>query len=153
MPLPVELRKQQDRIDAYVRRVEPDADDYKKAVFAKWLIMLSAGYTETALKEIIGQYVESRANRKISLFSSNQIERYLSINMEKLCEILGSFSAVWASDLRVQATASQIEALNSVKNLRDLFAHGRDNGVRWSTATQYWSEIKGLTLVLDAVVR
>lgn len=127
-------------------------DDYQKSVFAKWLIMLTAGFVEKSLQDIISDYVTKRSNRSIADFSTKQIGRYLSINAEKLDEIIGSFSKQWVLDFRLRASSSQIEALNSVKNLRDVFAHGGENGVGWTTAVNYWREVRALIEHLNDVV-
>lgn len=127
-------------------------DDYQKSVFAKWLIMLTAGFVEKSLQDIMAEYVTKRSNKSIADFSSKQISRYLSINAEKLDEIVGGFSRQWVVELRSRASSPQIEALNSVKNLRDVFAHGGENGVGWTTAVNYWREVRGLMEHLNDIV-
>lgn len=152
MPLPSEARSLSDKVDSYISRMNGEQDDFKKAVYAKWLIMLTAGYVEKSLQSIMKSYSESRGNKKVSDFVSRQIARHLSINMDKLREVVGSFSRSWVDELDSKATISQVEAINSVKTLRDQFAHGSDNGVRWSTATGYWNEIKELMEVVNDIV-
>ena len=152
MPITQELRAQRDRIDHFVVRINTETDDFKRSVFAKWLIMQTAGFIEYGMQETIAEYVRARSNRNISDFSARQIERYLSINVEKAEEILGAFSSTWVAALRLRATPAQIEAVNSVKSLRDLFAHGKDNGIRWSTACDYWRLVKDFIDHVDAVM-
>lgn len=152
MPLPSEARSLSDKVDSYVSRMSGEQDDFKKAVYAKWLVMLTAGYVEKSLQSIMKTYAENRGNKNVSDFVSRQISRYLSINMDKLREVIGSFSKSWVDDLDAKATISQVEAINSVKTLRDQFAHGSDNGVRWSTATGYWNEVKKLMENVNDIV-
>lgn len=114
--------------------------------------MLTAGFVEKAPQDIISEYVTYRSNRRISDFSSKQISRYLSINVEKLDEIVGGFSKHWVTDLKAKASSAEFEALNSVKNLRDVFAHGGENGVGWTTAVNYWTGVKSLMEHLHDVV-
>lgn len=152
MPLPAASRALADKVDAYIARVGTEQDEFRKAVFAKWLVMLTAGFVEKSLQEILKNYTERRGNREVAHFVSRQVAKYLSINMDKMEEILGGFSAAWPKILRAQVSDAQVEALNSVKNLRDLFAHGSDNGVRWSTAVDYWKAVRALMEVVEAVV-
>ncbi len=153
MPLPTATRARVDKVDSYIRRVSLNADDFQQSVFAKWLVILTAGFVEKAVQDIITEYVGNRSNRQIADFSSKQISRYLSINVEKLDEILGGFSRQWVLDLKSTATSAQLEALNSVKNLRDVFAHGGENGVGWTTALNYWLEVKKLIENINVVVK
>lgn len=152
MPLPAATRARIDRIDGFVRRVSSETDDYQLSIFAKWLVMLTAGFAEKALQDIISAYVERRANKSIAGFSSRQVAKYLSINSEKLHEVVGGFSSDWTTNLKSSATESQFSALNSVKSLRDLFAHGGENGIGWTTAQKYWTEVKSLMVLVDTTV-
>lgn len=152
MPLPARSRAQAAKIDAYVKRLDAEQNEYQKTIYAKWLIMLSAGFVEKTLQEILSDYAEKRGNKQMSAFVARQVTKYLSINMDKMMDVLQGFSGDWPEQLRAASTPRQIAAVNSVKSLRDLFAHGSDNGVSWGTASGYWKEVKSLMEVVNVVV-
>jgi hypothetical protein len=118
----------------------PAVDIGVQGFFASHLVILASGHIEISVREIVCQYVTHRSNQKISRFSIKTLEYENSLNCEKISKILDKFDTDWKSELATKILASEKEAVDSLKTLRDQIAHGKPNGTGYITVKRYYED-------------
>ena len=113
------------------------ADLRIQPVFAAHLITLASGHVEFGLREILRNYAKMRGNNPISNYVGKMIDRENSVNNEKVKKVLDRFDTNWFVSLSLTVSQQEREAVDSLKTLRDLIAHGRPNGTGYLTVKRY----------------
>ena len=102
---------------------------------------MASAYIEIGVREAIGVFCHSRSHPVIGEFVRSTIEWENSLNCSKIERILGSFDhKVW-DILKGGMTPEEINAIDSLKNLRDQIAHGKDNNTGYLVITRYFEAI------------
>lgn len=141
--LPPSVASNRNRIENLVSScnlVFQDVDPAIQSIMANHLVILTAGYVETAVIEIVRVYVANHGNNAIQRFISRSISRENSLNCEKISTILNSFDKDWWKVLSDNLKESEKSAVDSIKALRDQIAHGQVNGTGYIVIRNYNNE-------------
>ncbi len=146
----VEIHRYETRLDKLFEEIKnlPDDNDWLKSHWSRYLCVLAAGYLETAVCEIYVDYAK-HAPPNVRKFVESHLRRFQNPNMEKILQLTGAFSTEWADSLQVEAEGQLKDAVDSIVNLRNQIAHGKDSGISFSQIKSYYAAGKRLVAVID----
>jgi hypothetical protein len=140
--LPLSVSQYQQRLDStlvYVRAQAAICPMNMQHVYSSYLVVKTAGLVEVAVRDILGEYARQRGNVELQRYISAMIERENSLNCEKIERLFLRFAPNWWTDLTVAIPIAQREAVDSIKTLRDQFAHGKPNGTGFAIVDGYYA--------------
>jgi len=144
MPLPrITFEEQRlDKLSADLRLAVDDADLNLQHVFSSHLVLASAGHVENSVIQILSEYGRVNGNPVIKRFVEKTVARNNSLNCEKIKLVSDQFHPEWWPQLEVAIAASEKEAVDSLKTLRDQVAHGKRNGTGFTVVKGYFDNAK-----------
>jgi hypothetical protein len=122
-------------------------------VYSSHAALKASGLVELGVREILGEYARRNSNRAVKNFVENVVEWENSLNCEKIEKLLNRFDSTWWPSVRGRTTLSQQSAINSLKTLRDQYAHGKYNGTGYLIVEGYYFDAKQFVLEMaDQIV-
>lgn len=143
--LPLRVISNGQRIDALLGILEAtvwEVDPQIQNVYANHVVLAGAGHVESAILAILSEYGRKHGNVRISRYVERTIERNNSLNCEKIERILHQFDKDWWPEIKATTAPENIEAIDSLKTLRDQIAHGKPNGTGYTIVKQYYTNAK-----------
>jgi hypothetical protein len=67
--------------------------------YARYLCVLVSGHAEQSVKELVAHYCRRRCPEQVQRYVGAQLKRLHNIDLEKLRQLVRSFSAEWWDDL------------------------------------------------------
>ncbi|MEC9245313.1 MAG: HEPN domain-containing protein [Pseudomonadota bacterium] len=129
-----------------------DVDVRIQNVFANHIVLASAGYVEDSVLAALSEYGRTHGNPRIARFVEKSVSRNNSLNSEKIENILHQFDKEWWPKIAERTSRENIEAIDSLKTLRDHIAHGRHNGTGYYTVRDYYKRSKRFILDFTYIV-
>lgn len=117
-------------------------------VYSSYVALKASGLVELATREILSEYAQRHSNAYIRTFVENAVEWENSFNCEKIERLLNRFNPAWWPHIQAHTSAAQHSAVNSLKTLRDQFAHGRHNGTGYLIVEGYYFAAKSFIVVV-----
>jgi hypothetical protein len=118
-------------------------------VYTSYLVVRGAGLIEVAVRDILQSYATRRGSPELSKFVVAMVARENSLSCEKLERIFGRFSPDWWGGIRAVTTEPERSAVDSLKTLRDQFAHGQANGTGFAIVENYYNLTKVFILKIS----
>ena len=123
-----------------------------QAHWAKYTCVIMCGYIETAIIELLRQYVEEkRCPKPVTSYITYQLKFFQNASVDKIIALVASFDKGWETSLSTFIDDERRAAINSVVGNRHRIAHGLDVTVtvaqlaRWyPKVTEVITHIKGL---------
>jgi len=143
--LPLRVTSNGQRIDALLKILEAnvwEVDPQIQNVYANHVVLAGAGYVESAILATLSEYGKRHGNDRISRYVEKTIERNDSLNCEKIEKILHQFDKDWCPEIKATTAPENIDAIDSLKTLRDQIAHGKQNGTGYSIVQHYFSSAR-----------
>lgn len=146
----VQIHRYETRLDKLFEEIKnlPEENDWLKSHWSRYLCVLVAGYLETAICEIYVDYAK-HAPPNVHRFVETHLRRFQNPNMEKILQVTGAFSSDWASSLQTETEGETKDAVDSIVNLRNQIAHGKDSGISYSQMKSYYITAKRLVAAID----
>lgn len=153
--LPHSIFQYQQRTDNLVKLLDaaaPDVDIPILSVFSNQLAIRSAAMVEYSVIQILSEYGRLNGNQRIGRFVEKTVTRNNSLNCEKIKTILDNFDVSWWPKIQTTCPAQSLEAVDSLKTLRDQLAHGKENGTGLQTVKVYYQDAKVFVNKLNAAI-
>lgn len=150
--LPLSVTQYQQRIESLLPSLRTEAASCSmnfQHVFTNYLIVKTAGLVETSVGDILGEYAKRRGSSELRGYVQSTIRRENSLNCEKIEKILKRFSSQWWPDIVSRSTDQQRSAVDSIKTLRDQFAHGQGNGTGFAVVDGYYDQCKKFIVIVS----
>lgn len=129
------------------------AEDETQGYLVRLGVILTASLVEVSCQDILGNYSAARAHDHVARFADAQLQKFTNINAEKLCTLLGAFHKEHRAALE-QVIAGQIkDSIDSLVNVRNNLAHGRNVTTSRVALTQYFSDAKKIVRFLETRFR
>lgn len=144
MPLLQILSEEQrlDKLSADLQTAVDDAELNLQHVFSSHLILAGAGHVENSVIQILSEYGRVNGNLIIKRFVEKTISRKNSLNCEKIKAVSDQFDTEWWRRLEGEVGFPEMEAVDSLKTLRDQVAHGKRNGTGFTVVKGYFDRAK-----------
>lgn len=130
----VEVHRHQRRLEAKFKRVATlNFDAELQADFAKYLCVLTSGFLEVAVYEILVNHAKTKSSPEFARFVEGQLDRWTNPSVKKISVLLGSFSAKWRVEIEGYLVDEKKEAVGSLVALRHKIAHGESVGTSFTS--------------------
>lgn len=139
-----EIRSNRDKITSFIALGESlmNFEDLRaQGICAKYIAIIAAGHIEIVTQRNLYEYARRRSEERIANFVLSTIQWENSLNCEKIKKILDKFDSGLKKKIFSLLDNETVEAIDSLKNLRDILAHGGDNGVSLGTVKRYFSAV------------
>ncbi|MDO6748051.1 HEPN domain-containing protein [Gilvimarinus sp. 1_MG-2023] len=141
------------RIYSEERNPDPEALSHN----AKYLAVLTSGYLEQAIKELLLHYASKGANQKILRYV--EVTWPISRNMttENIKIILSSFNSQWGEDFEgwLLSKDERKGHINSIVKWRNGIAHGQESnttGVTMVSVKTAFDSVEGLVEYIESLL-
>lgn len=140
-----EVHRQRTRLDAKFKKVEAFGFDAElQSDYAKYLCVLTSGFLENSLYELLVGYSKAKSSPAIARYVEAQMNRWINPGSEKIVSLLGSFSPEWRAHIDSYLVDEKKEAVNSLVALRHKIAHGESVGTSYSQVKGYFDVVSKL---------
>lgn len=120
-------------------RKTPPSDIELQAHWARYLCVLIAGMLENGLKLLYAEYTSRCANHAVSRFASFHLDRLMNPKASRFIEVAGIFNPTWGQNFeQFLAINERGEIVNSIMNLRNQIAHGKNAGVSLGRIPEFY---------------
>ncbi|MEE4208011.1 MAG: HEPN domain-containing protein [Parvularcula sp.] len=143
------------RIDNLKSRMDEciwDVDASIQSVLSNYLVLAGAGLIENGLNHVLSEYGRRVGDVRIRRYVARTVSRHNSLNCKKIKDILEQFDPEWWRQIENNLSPADLEAVDSLKTLRDQIAHGRPNGTGFRTVEQYYSSAKRVISEISSVI-
>ena len=150
-----EIRSNRDKIISFIALGEGlmnYSDLRAQGVCAKYIAIMAAGHVEIITQRNLFEYSRRRSDEVISKFVLSTIQWENSLNCEKIKRILDKFDGALKDLVFSRMDEESKEAIDSLKNLRDILAHGGDNGVSLGTVKRYFQAVDKYATAMHEVL-
>jgi RiboL-PSP-HEPN len=138
-----EIWRLKQRLDATFKRVEQVGSDLElRSDFACYLCILVSGYLERAIIEIVLEHSRQNSSPSIQRFVESRTHNMTNLNSQRLQQLFGSLNPDWQRDLELFLVDERKDAIDSIINLRNTFAHGRPAGITYDRVARYYEQIQ-----------
>lgn len=139
-------------VTQYIQRFEALLPDIRAAantcamnfqhVYSSYAGLKAAGLVEFGFREILAEYTRRHGDQQLVSYVRNVIEWENSLNCEKLEKLLNRFDAHWWPAIVATTSPGERSAVDSLKTLRDQYAHGKHNGTGYLVVEGYYYSAK-----------
>lgn len=144
-----ELLRLTQKLDNTFGRVSQLGDDIEvRADFARYLCVLVSGYLEVAVVECATWYATKKSAPPVASYASQNLERFVNPNAERVLQLVGSFNLDWRTGLETFLGDKRKDAVDSVVALRNQIAHGESVGVTYARVRTYYESVKEVVTYL-----
>jgi hypothetical protein len=145
--------RQKQKLDQLFSRIsqisEHDSNSYLASHWARYLCICVSGFVEVAMREIIKEYVESKASPSVGNYVGVQLKNFQNPSLDKIYQLVGAFNPAWRTYLENEIPFEDKEALIGLVARRNQIAHGEDSGITYSKIKDYYSRIIKLIELIE----
>ena len=119
--------------------------------WARYLCVMSAGYLETSVRAIYGEYARTRSTPCIASYVDSKLKSFRSAKMNNIVQLAGTFNPNWADDLTRETEGELADSVNSIVNNRHQIAHGKDTGVSLANLSRWHKNATKVIKLLEEI--
>jgi len=120
--------------------------------WAKYLCVLSAGFIERALQEIIIEYANSKVSKPAARFIIIRISKVKNPKCSTILEVLGAFKESWRNDVNEYLEVDgRRDAIDTLMDNRHKIAHGQSERSGAITRVRVEEYFKKAVKVLEEI--
>jgi hypothetical protein len=109
--------------------------------WAKYLCVLVAGYTESALHLLYASYVDKCTPVPVAKFATQKIKELQNPRPNRFVEVARAFKEDWGAKLEeFIALDGRHEAINAIMTARHLIAHGKSSDISVHRVSEYFDK-------------
>ena len=141
-----EIHSRKTRLEQTFARMPGAADDTEiQADFARYLLILTAGFLENCIEAILLDFTTKRSAPEVVLYVERQLANWTNPNCEKIKTIFGSFKPDWRDKLEAFLVDDKKDSVNGLVALRHRVAHGEYVGTTLSQAKTYYKKYRAIS--------
>ena len=145
-----EVFKHKQRLDHLFKQINAfKGDDELVAHWSKYLCVLVCGFLEVAIFEIYSEYARSKSNDFVANYVQKQLRRFQTPNMEKILSLTSSFNRFWGDELAETTKGELKDAVDSIANIRNNIAHGRDTTITYGRVKTYYRKVVKVVCIVE----
>lgn len=130
--LQLQYRKIKEIIDATAAATKGDIE--LQAHWARYVCILTSGFLENSIKEIVGNYVDSQVSKPVADYVKRNMTTLRNPKADKFVEVTASFKPDEKDAFQSFVDSSfRKEAIDNIMKNRHKIAHGRDSNITLST--------------------
>lgn len=136
------LTRDRQKLDNLYAKISVVNETEMKAQWAKYLCVLTSGYLENSIRNIISDYAQNKASNPLANFIQKKVKSITNLKNNNLIDLLNSFDSEWGDKYKTNISDEQVDAINSIVANRHLIAHGRNVGITYISVKNYYDDIK-----------
>lgn len=142
------------RISALLESVKREEDLEKQAHWAKYISVLTSGYLEQSIKEVLLDHSGRTASPRVARYVEQSWSKSQNMNTETICTLLGRFDGGWRTSFEVWLADDDKRKgwINAVVDSRNKIAHGEESnttGVTIHSVSERFQCACGLVELLE----
>ncbi|MFH1011806.1 MAG: MAE_28990/MAE_18760 family HEPN-like nuclease [bacterium] len=146
----IEVFRYQLRLDNLFKQIDALAPDPEmQSHWARYLCILTAGYLEVSVREILSDYTSKVANRNVGNLVRRYLEGFHNPNMERILQVVGRFDKDWGDSLKSDTEGQLKEAVDSIMANRHNIAHGKQSGISFVQIKEYYEQAKKVAELIE----
>lgn len=146
------IQRDKQRLDNLYSKIESVDEPEMKSQWAKYLCVLTSGYIENSVRNIITDYSENKSAPALASFITRKVNNVTNLKHNNIVSLLESFSLDWAQAYESNVTDEQKDAVTSVVANRHLIAHGKNVGITYASVKKYYDDIIPTVELIHQVV-
>jgi hypothetical protein len=147
-----ELSRQHQALVGLFARVDVACGDdiEMRSHWARYLCVLSAGFVENGVKEVLTTYAEGAAGRPIANYAAFHLRQIQNPKTYRLLDIAGTFRPDWRDKLEAFVDVDgRREAIDSIMQNRHQVAHGQQSSVTLVRVKEYLTKAVAVISYLE----
>ena len=111
------------------------------AHWTRYLCILVSGYLEVSIRTIYREYTRSKSSSpNIVNYVEKNLRMFRNPKMGKILELCSFFDKEWRKSMESDIDDKIKTSIDSIVNIRNEIAHGKDTGIYPSTLKEYYSD-------------
>jgi len=147
------LQSQEKKLDELFSLVEKIEEEEVKALLSKLLCVRTSGLIESAVKNLINEYIVGTSPKPVQDFVNKKMKNATNLRYEKLLEILAMYSIKWSESFADRINDEQRAALNSIVSNRNNIAHGENDSISFIIMKDYYKQAKVVIDTLKEIIK
>ena len=138
------------RLDSLFKKFDDMVDDHELlAHWSRYLCILVSGYLEESIRTIFREYSRSKSSPYVANYVETKLDSFQNPKMGLILKLNGSFNQKWQKDLEEAVEDEIKDSVNSIVNVRNQVAHGKNVGITPSILKNYYKNAKKLICLLE----
>lgn len=146
------LTRDRQKLDNLYTKISVVEETEMKAHWAKYLCVLTSGFLENSIRNIISDYAQNKASNPLANFIQKKVKSITNLKNNNLIDLLNSFDSEWGDKYVANISDAQVDAINSIVANRHLIAHGRNVGITYISVKNYYDHIKSSVSLIYQIV-
>ncbi|MDQ0197095.1 HEPN domain-containing protein [Neobacillus ginsengisoli] len=130
----------------------PEGNDLIKSHWSRYLCILTSGFIEHSLRQILISYIEKTSSRKTSSYAIKNISQFQNAKMTKIYDILKLFCNEWEEQIKEKTQGQLQEHVDSIVNNRHNIAHGKDVGISYVVISNYYKSAVSVIQIIEDIL-
>lgn len=119
---------------------------------AKYLCILVSSYLETAVHQLLLDHCRDQSGPRVQRFIEIEFQNWTNANTTRILNLLEQFDPNWKAAAEQHLVGSLKDSLDSVVNVRNGIAHGRDTGITYVQIRRHYDEVDKVVAYLTELV-
>lgn len=133
------------RLDHLFERFKDLSEDPELlAHWSRYLCVLVSGYLEESIQTIYREYSRSKSAPNVANYVESRLKGFQNPKIGKILGLTASFNKEWEQALENTINDEIKHAVDSIVNIRNKVAHGKDVGITPSRLGHYYKRAKDL---------
>lgn len=144
----IEIHRQKSKLDSLFLKISKIEDIEMQAHWAKYLCVLSSGFIENSIKELVIDYSKKCSNPNIQRFVSHNLRGFQNPKVPNILNLMGSLNISWKEQIEHNMETELVDSINSIVSNRNSIAHGENVGITYHSISKYYQNaIKAITFI------
>lgn len=124
-----------------------------QASLARYACVLTSSYLEAAFRELVAQYIHTRANEAVCRYVDSTLGVFRDPNMEKILQLVGRFDPEYRESLEAEAGGRLKDSVDSISANRNNIVHGRRSGISLGQVRSYYDDARAVVSKARVIMR
>lgn len=145
-----DILRYQMRLDNLFRKFD-DLITYPEILshWSRYLCILVSGYIEESVHVIFREYSRSKSSPYVANYVETKLAAFQNPKMGLILELNGAFNQEWRVELEKEVEGEIKDSINSIVDVRNKVAHGKDVGITPSVLKNYYKNAKKFVCLLE----
>jgi hypothetical protein len=137
-----EVARLQQRLDATFARIATVEDDELRGDFARYLCVLTCGFFERAIVELLREHTRLRSAVTVQGYVGWRLRNFQNARRAVILDTLGAFNHEWRADLELFIVDARAAAIASLILQRHRIVHGDWSDISYVRVRDYYASIR-----------
>lgn len=151
--MPAQSSNLRRRIERVFALADGSDSDEIRSELACHICVLTSGYIEERVREIVVGYCARHASPAIVEHIRRNLHRFRNAKMEKILELVAQFDSQLRDSIELKAGDEMKDAIDSIVSNKNTLAHGQNSGLGLETMRDYYHRAVRLIAIVEREFR